>query len=89
MKIDSSQAPVSTRIDDLEENERGMGYGVIPGVGRVYIKLSGLNANFPFFGFFPFFKGATKEPVIETGPTMALHVLWWGKITHVPLQAQD
>lgn len=28
-----------------------MGSGVIPGVGRVYIKLSGLNANFPFFGF--------------------------------------
>lgn len=29
-----------------------MGYGEIPGVGRVYIKLSGLNATFLSLGFF-------------------------------------
>lgn len=41
----------NTRTDELEDNEMGMGYGVIPGVGRVYIKLLGLNATFLSLGF--------------------------------------
>lgn len=39
-----------TRIDDIEKNGRERGNGVISGVGRVYIKLSGRNATFSSFG---------------------------------------
>lgn len=57
-----------------------MGSGVIPGVGRVYIKLSGLSMQtFLSLDFW----STTTGPTMETRPTMAFYMCVSGGKRHV------